>query len=213
MDSKAAYHHGHLRQALVEAALEAVAEGGVGSVSMADAARRAGVTAAAPYRHFASRQALVLATAVETARALDECLAAAEPAGPDPVELLAASAAGYTSFYLETGAGLDLIFLPELRALEDTELADAGRRVMDRLLPAAQELTGSAAAAIVLLEQVFAIAHGYAQLHEVPLTARRLPTASAVAGAAADAVRLVATATAAASGINRPAPRRSARST
>ena len=213
MSPKDAYHHGHLREALVHAALEAVAEGGVASVSMADAARRAGVTAAAPYRHFASRQALVLATAVETARALDERLAAAEPAGPGPVEVLAAAAAAYAAFYLERGAGLDLIFLPELRTLEDAELADAGRRVMDRLLPVAREVAGSAAAAIVLLEQVFAIAHGYAQLHEVPLSARRLPTASAVAGAVADAVRLVATATVALPEVSRPAPRRSARST
>lgn len=196
MRPKDAYHHGHLREALVEAALEAVAEGGVGSVSMADAARRAGVTAAAPYRHFASRQALLLATAIETARALDERLAAAEPVGPEPVGFLAAAAAAYTAFYLERGAGLDLIFLPELRALEDPELADAGRRVMDRLLPAAREVAGSAEAAIVLLEQVFAIAHGYAQLHDAPLTARRLASASAVAGAAADAVRLIATRTA-----------------
>lgn len=198
MSPKDAYHHGHLRDALVGAALEAVAEGGAGSVSMADAARRAGVTGAAPYRHFANRQALLLATAIATARALDERLAAppAEPGGAEPVELLAATAAAYTTFYLERGAGLDLIFLPELRALGDAELADAGRRIMDRLLPPAREVAGSAAAAIVLLEQVFAIAHGYAQLHELPLSSRRLPTASAVAEAAAAAVRLVAARTA-----------------
>lgn len=195
MSPKDAYHHGHLRDALVGAALEAVAEGGAGSVSMADAARRAGVTGAAPYRHFANRQALLLATAIATARALDERLAA-EPGGAEPVELLAATAAAYTTFYLERGAGLDLIFLPELRALGDAELADAGRRIMDRLLPPAREVAGSAAAAIVLLEQVFAIAHGYAQLHELPLSSRRLPTASAVAEAAAAAVRLVAARTA-----------------
>ncbi|WP_296601792.1 TetR/AcrR family transcriptional regulator, partial [Nocardioides sp.] len=196
MSPKAAYHHGHLREALVQAALAAVAEGGVESVSMADAARRAGVTAAAPYRHFASRQALLLATAIETARALDLRLSAAARAGEDPVELLAAAAAAYTAFYLERGAGLDLIFLPELRALGDAELADAGRRVMDGVLPAAREVAAGAEEAIVLLEQVFAIAHGYARLHDVALSTRRLTTASAVADAAADAVRLVAARTA-----------------
>jgi AcrR family transcriptional regulator len=194
MSPKDSYHHGRLREALVQAALAAVAEGGPASVSMADAARRAGVSSAAPYRHFASRQALLLATAVETAQALAARLEEAvgpEPAH-DPVEALATGAAAYALFYLEHGAGLDLVYLPELRELEDRELAEAGRRVMDCLLPVARDITGNADDAIVLLEQVFVIAHGYAQLHHVSISARRLGTPQAVADATAAAVRLVA---------------------
>ncbi|CAI9405247.1 TetR/AcrR family transcriptional regulator [Nocardioides sp. T2.26MG-1] len=198
MSPKGAYHHGRLREALVEAALEAVAEGGVASVSMADAARRAGVSPAAPYRHFAGRQALLLATAVDTARALADRLERAGGGGrrSAPAEALAACAEAYTLFYLERGAGLDLVYLAELRTLRDAELAGAGRRVMDCVLPVAREIAGSADGAIVLLEQVFAVAHGYAQLRDVSLSSRRLRSPAAVARAAGAAVRLLAAATA-----------------
>src|SRR5689334_13710180 len=61
--ARTAYHHGSLREALVIGALELVAERGVSGLSVAEAARRAGVSSAAPYRHFASRAALLSAAA------------------------------------------------------------------------------------------------------------------------------------------------------
>ncbi len=62
------YHHGDLRRVLVDAAYELVAEGGVESVSVREAARRAGVSPGAPFRHFASRDALLAAVAEEAQR-------------------------------------------------------------------------------------------------------------------------------------------------
>ena len=52
------YHHGDLRSALVDAAIDVIAERGVRDFSMAEASRRLGVTTAAPYRHFADRDEL-----------------------------------------------------------------------------------------------------------------------------------------------------------
>src|SRR3954471_13040068 len=69
---RATYHHGDLRAALVTAALELVAENGVAGLSVAEAARRAGVSSAAPYRHFASRSALLSAAASAAGRRLSE---------------------------------------------------------------------------------------------------------------------------------------------
>src|SRR3982750_3677921 len=74
---RATYHHGDLRAALVTAALELVAEKGVAGLSVAEAARRAGVSSAAPYRHFASRTALLSAAATAGGRRLSEQMQAA----------------------------------------------------------------------------------------------------------------------------------------
>ena len=59
----AAYHHGDLRNALIIAAAELIEESGSDDFAMTDAARRAGVSNAAPYRHFCDRDDLLRAVA------------------------------------------------------------------------------------------------------------------------------------------------------
>ena len=80
------YHHGDLRRVLVEAAFELVGEGGAGAVSVREAARRAGVSPGAPFRHFASRDALLAAVAEEAQRRfraeIDKALASAPADDP-----------------------------------------------------------------------------------------------------------------------------------
>src|SRR3546814_9714446 len=53
------YHHGNLREALIRAALDLIAEKGPAGFTFADAARGAGVSSAAPYRHYRDREALL----------------------------------------------------------------------------------------------------------------------------------------------------------
>lgn len=62
------YHHGDLRRVLVDAAFDLVGEGGAEAVSVREAARRAGVSPGAPFRHFESRDALLAAVAEEAQR-------------------------------------------------------------------------------------------------------------------------------------------------
>ena len=62
------YHHGDLRRVLIDAAMDLVGEGGADAVSVREAARRAGVSPGAPFRHFASRDALMAAVAEEAQR-------------------------------------------------------------------------------------------------------------------------------------------------
>ena len=62
------YHHGDLRRVLIDAALDLVGEGGPEAVSVREAARRAGVSPGAPFRHFPSRDALMTAVAEEAQR-------------------------------------------------------------------------------------------------------------------------------------------------
>ena len=62
------YHHGQLKKALVDAALELAEEVGAEGVTVREAARRAGVSPGAPFRHFADREALMTAVAAEALR-------------------------------------------------------------------------------------------------------------------------------------------------
>ncbi|MEH2515589.1 AcrR family transcriptional regulator [Bradyrhizobium sp. AZCC 1610] len=80
------YHHGDLRRVLLDAALQLVDEGGAEAVSVREAARRAGVSPGAPFRHFPSRDALMQAVAEEAQRRfraeIETALAAAAPGDP-----------------------------------------------------------------------------------------------------------------------------------
>jgi AcrR family transcriptional regulator len=82
--ARRSYHHGRLKPALVEAALALIERDGVGGLTLRAAARRAGVSQAAPYRHFADREALVAAVAEEGFRALTREMAAVSPDGTVP---------------------------------------------------------------------------------------------------------------------------------
>lgn len=73
------YHHGDLRAACLRAARELLEEDGSAALSLRAVARRAGVSATAPYRHYADRDALVSAVAAQGYRELAEQLVAAHP--------------------------------------------------------------------------------------------------------------------------------------
>ena len=81
------YHHGDLRRVLIDAALQLVGEGGAEAVSVREAARRAGVSPGAPFRHFPSREALMSAVAEEAQRRFraEIDLALAEAPAGDPL--------------------------------------------------------------------------------------------------------------------------------
>jgi AcrR family transcriptional regulator len=110
------YHHGNLRDALVDAAVEVVREGGPEALSLRELARRVGVSHAAAYRHFADREALV---DVVAERALEALIAAVHRrmeglVDDDPVTLarrrLMAIGAGYVEFALQEGGLFRLLF-------------------------------------------------------------------------------------------------------
>jgi AcrR family transcriptional regulator len=100
------YHHGHLRQALIDAALELVREGGGAAVSVREAARRAGVSAGAPFRHFPTRAALMAAVAEESMRRFKAEIdaALARTSADDPLERLRAIARAYIRWALRNPA-------------------------------------------------------------------------------------------------------------
>ncbi|MEQ9364595.1 MAG: TetR/AcrR family transcriptional regulator [Leptospirales bacterium] len=85
---RAAYHHGDLRNSLLEAAEALLEEGGIEALSLRDAARRAGVSHAAPYRHFPAKADLLYALSERGFRALDLEMKRAGESSADPVEQL-----------------------------------------------------------------------------------------------------------------------------
>ncbi|TDV55317.1 TetR/AcrR family transcriptional regulator [Actinophytocola oryzae] len=185
MATRAKYHHGDLRTALVDAALELIAEHGLEALSVAEAARRTGVSAAAPYRHFPTRGDLLRAAAIRAAELLVTDLRAAVARATCPGEQLAETARAYVRFVIEHHAGLDLIFDARLR-VGDQALAEAGRAVMNVLLPVAMDITGDAHAALDLLEKYTAAAHGYAALHLSGFLRGRAPEVETIADRAAE---------------------------
>jgi AcrR family transcriptional regulator len=100
--AKGSYHHGDLRRALVEQALRLAAEGGIEAVNIREAARRAGVSPGAPFRHFADRQTLITAVAEEAQRRFRgevERAVAAAPQG-DPLARFRAIGTAYLRWAL-----------------------------------------------------------------------------------------------------------------
>src|ERR1700722_19089487 len=114
------YHHGDLRSALVDAAIDVIAERGVRDFSMAEASRRLGVTTAAPYRHFADRDELLAAVAARALTVFAAMLstaadvvagAAAEADAVDtPANRLAAMAGAYVRFAAQQRPLFDTLF-------------------------------------------------------------------------------------------------------
>src|ERR1700704_5087992 len=100
------YHHGNLRQALIEAALELVSEGGGEAVSVREAARRAGVSPGAPFRHFPTRTALMTAVAEESMRRFRAEIDAALKLAPadHPLRRLRAIALAYLRWAMRNPA-------------------------------------------------------------------------------------------------------------
>lgn len=107
--ASSSYHHGDLRAACLRAARELLEEDGSAGLSLRAVARRAGVSATAPYRHYADRDALVSAVAAEGYRELVESLATAHPDPRTPDEL-ASVAVAYVRFALDRPAMFRVMF-------------------------------------------------------------------------------------------------------
>jgi AcrR family transcriptional regulator len=105
------YHHGDLRRVLIEAALALVEEGGVETVSVREAARRAGVSPGAPFRHFQSRTALLTAVAEEAQRRFRAEIATAidEVGAGDPLARFRALGVAYLRWAMRNPAHFEVI--------------------------------------------------------------------------------------------------------
>lgn len=118
------YHHGDLRRALIEAAVEAIAEDGPSSLSLRAVAKRAGVSHAAPAHHFGDKAGLLTAVAVQGHERFAAALEGAWRATGDFVEVGVA----YMRFAIDNRAYFETMFRPELLHADDPELERAAAR-------------------------------------------------------------------------------------
>jgi AcrR family transcriptional regulator len=176
--TKTTYHHGDLRAALVRAALELLEESGETALSLRAVARRAGVSPAAPYRHYADREALVSAVAAVGYRELAGRLAAAHPS-PSTPEQLAGVAVAYVQFALDRPALFRIMFGEPCDRDNDERVAATAavslyvRGIVERAFPDADADPEALATAI------WALVHGLAFLHLDGKLASAGPTAVA----------------------------------
>ncbi len=164
------YHHGNLREALVEAALRLIEEKGPFGFTMAEAARLAGVSPAAPYRHFRGREELI----GEVARQGFDIFAARlelafDDGKPSALSAFAAAGRAYLDFARAHPGHYIAMFESGVAIAGDPELAHASDRAMSVLVRAAERLTahlppGRRPPATMVANHVWALSHGVVEL-------------------------------------------------
>jgi AcrR family transcriptional regulator len=122
MTTSKPYHHGDLRRQLVAVGEEVLAERGIAALSLREVARRLGVSHNAPFKHFASREALLAAMAEQGFEDLAERLAGAMVG--DPHEAMTGRALAYVTFALERPAVFRLMFGGQVDAAQHPALAE-----------------------------------------------------------------------------------------
>ncbi|MGD0719961.1 MAG: TetR/AcrR family transcriptional regulator [Roseiarcus sp.] len=162
------YHHGALKDALVEAARALIAERGSAGFTLAEAAKRAGVTAAAPYRHFNDRNALLGELARRGFEAFGGRLREAWGDGrPDPVAALWRMGEAYLDFARKE-PGLYAAMFADVRVLSEAPAIEASAAAFDSLRNAARAVLAHSGVAESggrqLGAQIWAAAHGVASL-------------------------------------------------
>ena len=131
---RASYHHGALREALVTAASELLAERGLEGFSLRETARRAGVSPSAPSHHFGDMRGLLTAVATAAyADFADALISATEAAGLDRAARIRAQGMAYVRFALANPARFDLMWRRVLIDTEDPAFSAASSRAFDAL--------------------------------------------------------------------------------
>ena len=130
------YHHGDLKRALTSAALSLVAEKGPKGFTLTEAARRAGVSAAAPYRHFADKADLLATVAEQGFRELHTDLVAAAEREPDPKQRVVDLGAVYVRWAVAHPDYYQVMFGTESIKADHPSLELAGLQAFGDLLDA-----------------------------------------------------------------------------
>ena len=173
------YHHGNLKEALVRAALELIAEKGPAGFTFADAARWAGVSPAAPYRHYRDRDALLADVARRGFEAFADALARAWDEGrPDVLSAFDRLGRAYLQFAKSEAAFYSAMFEAGVAADSDPDLRAASERAFSVLRGASEKLVALVPAtkrppALMVALHIWSMTHGIASLFGRGDAARR----------------------------------------
>lgn len=167
---KRGYHHGNLRQALVEAALDLIREKGPTGFTLSEAAKRAGVTPAAVYRHFEGRDDLI----AEAARQGYEIFAdlmqyAYEKGQPSALAAFESTGRAYLAFARKHPGHYIAMFESGISVNRTPELAAVATRARNVLEQAARDLSQHIPAekrppASMFSAHIWAMSHGVVEL-------------------------------------------------
>ncbi len=179
------YHHGNLREAMVQAALDMIRERGPGGFSFAEVARAVGVSGAAPYRHFRDRNALVAEIARQGFLRLEADLLRAWADGkPSAGAAIENCGRAYLSFARREPAAYAAMFHPGFAMEDEADLAAAYDRAFAVIRRAADRVSAAVPGerkppALMVALHIWSLAHGIASLYigDPNGTRRKLPMA------------------------------------
>jgi AcrR family transcriptional regulator len=169
-ESRRGYHHGDLKEALIRAALELIAEKGPHGFTFAEAARWAGVSPAAPYRHFRDRDEIMADVARRGFERFEADLARAWNSGrPDPLGALDRVGKAYLAFARTEPAYYSAMFEAGVPLDVNPALLQASERAFGVLRTATEAVCATAPAearppAMMMALHIWAMAHGIASL-------------------------------------------------
>jgi AcrR family transcriptional regulator len=173
------YHHGNLREALIEAALGLIARKGPEGFTFAEAAREAGVSAAAPYRHFRDREALVLEVARRGFEKFSAQLQKAWADGkPNALAALKNVGSAYLAFARDETALFTAMFESGISVSADRDLKKASDAAFEVVKLAAEALCSQIdkerrPPALMVALHIWSLTHGLACLFARGDEARR----------------------------------------
>ena len=158
------YHHGELRTALIDTAIEIIGEQGVRHFSVAEASRRLGVAVSAPYAHFADRDDLLAAVAVHAYELFYAESQAEMSRVRTPAKRLAAMVRAYVRFAGTHRPLFEVLFDAGLDKSRHPDIQAAEKPIDDAFLDCVRDLADDDAASDDLAGTVEAVAHGHATL-------------------------------------------------
>lgn len=167
---KRGYHHGNLRQALIEATLKLIEAQGPQGFTLSDAAKSAGVTPAAVYRHFAGRDDLIAEVARQGFAIFADLLDHAYDSGrPSALAAFEATGRAYLAFARRFPGHYPAMFESGISLNANPDLARSAERARGVLLRAAEELSkhipeGRRPPASMFADHIWAMSHGVVEL-------------------------------------------------
>jgi AcrR family transcriptional regulator len=173
------YHHGNLKEALLRAALELIAKKGPAGFTFAEAARWAGVSPAAPYRHFRDRDELLASVALRGFEQFTAALTGAWDDGrPEPFGAFERVGKAYLQFARAEPAYYSAMFEAGIPLDNNPELKEAGERAFAVLRDATERLVAAMPAkdrppVLMMALHIWALSHGIASLFGRGDAARR----------------------------------------
>ncbi len=168
--SRRGYHHGNLKQALVDATLVLIEEKGPQGFTMAEAAKAAGVSPAAPYRHFTGKEDIIAEAAKQGFEIFADLMDFAYHRGaPSALAAFEATGRAYLAFARKHPGHYIAMFESGLRINADPALALASERAMSVLSRATTELIEHLPAdkrppATMVTQHIWAMSHGVVEL-------------------------------------------------